>query len=117
MNNTISRIFGTFVLFAGFGIAQTEADETGLATALHEVKKEKGRVCMVTHYHSGNGTARNSKRQAIKVAIKNWEEFTTWEYGSDWGKFRRARSRGQSCNKSGNSWNCSVRARPCRSRR
>ncbi|MGI9568748.1 MAG: hypothetical protein ACR2PH_03185, partial [Desulfobulbia bacterium] len=91
------------------------ADDTGLAGSLHALKKERGRICMVDHFHTGVGADKKSKYKARKAAIKSWEEFTGWEYGSDWAKFSRARNRGQLCKKTGKtSWSCSVEARPCR---
>lgn len=95
-------------------VYQVQADDSGLAGALHDLGKEKGKICMVDHFHNGTSFDQKSKRKALKEAIKSWEEFTAWEYGSDWGKFRRARSRGQRCNKSEKTWSCSVEARPCR---
>ena len=95
-------------------ISFASADDTGLAASLHELKKERGKLCMANHYHTGLGEGQINKRQAIKVAIQKWEEFTSWEYGSDWGKFRNARSKGQRCTQSGKTWACSIRARPCK---
>ena len=93
-------------------ISFANADDTGLAGSLHELKKERGKLCMANHYHTGLREGQKSKRQATKFAIQKWEEFTSWEYGSDWGKFRNARSKGQRCTKSGKTWACSIRARP-----
>ncbi len=97
---------------AGGGPAQ--ADDSGLASALHDLTRERGKICMVSHFHSGTSADQKTKRAARKAAIKSWEEFTDWEYGSDWAKFSRAQSRGQLCDKTGKTWTCSVEARPCR---
>ena len=91
-----------------------QADDSGLASALHTLARERGKICMVGHFHSGTSSDKKSKRIARKAAIKSWEEFTDWEYGSDWAKFSRSRNQGKKCSKSGKTWRCSVEARPCR---
>lgn len=88
------------------------ADDTGLA-GIHDLRRERGRLCMSDHWHYGNGTG--SSRKAAEVdAIKSWQSFTALEYGSDWGRFSRASGRRISCSKEGGSYACSVEGRPCR---
>ncbi len=95
--------------------APSFADETALASLLHDWRKERGKVCMVGHFHSGSSNGLlPSKRQAMAAAVSSWRGFTAMEYGSDWGSFRLAGSKSKSCVKSGKSWTCSVEARPCK---
>lgn len=91
------------------------ADDTGMAY-MHDMRRERGRKCMISHWHYGSGTGR-TKRKAKRAAIRSWQEFTAFEYGTDWARFRHARSKGMSCTgtrKSG--FSCQVEARPCRGR-
>lgn len=82
---------------------------------LHSKVRVGNKLCMADHYHSGNSSGQPSKAAAEKAAIRNWEEFTDWEYGSAWGSFAAAVSKSVSCSGGGNSWGCFVEARPCRS--
>ena len=93
------------------------ADDTGLASALHQLKTEKRKLCMVGHFHTGTSESQKTRRLAMKIAIRNWEDFTSWEYGTDWGRFKQAENKGRLCNKMAKSWECSVQARPCKRRR
>jgi len=91
------------------------ADDTGFAS-IHALRKERGKICMVDHYHSGAGTGR-TKRAARRAAIGDWQGFTAWEYGTDWGSFRSAASKGIAYEKVANGWSANVEARPCNRRR
>lgn len=89
------------------------ADDTGFAS-MHDLRRERGRLCMVSHYHSGNGSG-PTKAAARRAAIRSWVDFTALEYGTDWARFGRARSRGIRCTRTGKrSYDCSVEGRPCR---
>lgn len=90
-----------------------KADDTGFAS-MHDLRKFGRKLCMITHFHHGSSSSTyKTKRSAKKSAIRAWEEFTAFEYGTDWARFRRARKKGMSCSKEGG-WSCSVSALPCR---
>ena len=65
------------------------------------------------HMHYGSGTGR-TKKAARRAAIQAWVDFTVFEYGSAYGRFKNARFRRVSCGKQGGSWTCNVEANPCR---
>jgi hypothetical protein len=88
------------------------ADETGFASA-HTLRKERGRLCMSDHYHSGGGGGPNRKAAEI-AAIKSWQNFTALEYGSNWARFSRAAGKSMSCSPNSSGVECSVSARACR---
>jgi hypothetical protein len=94
------------------GAAVATADETGLAS-MHDLARQGGRLCMVDHYHYGNGDGR-SKAIAQREAISSWSSFTDFEYGSDWARFSRAASKKVSCTQSAAGYSCQIEARPCR---
>lgn len=91
------------------------ADETGLAS-MHSWRTERGTTCMVDHFHYGSGEGR-TKKHARDAAIKSWQEFTAFEYGTDWAHFRKAASKtiGYSTTTSG--WSATIEARPCIAKR
>ena len=66
------------------------ADDTGLAYS-HDLRKERGRLCMADHWHSGSGEGR-TKAAARAAAIRSWADFTNFEYGTAWAHFSRAAS-------------------------
>jgi hypothetical protein len=90
------------------------ADDTGLAAALHTLRREGGRICQQGHFHNGNSAGQPSKAIALKSAIGFWSSFTALEYGSDWASFKKAGSKSVTCTQSGGGWSCDVNARPCR---
>ena len=92
------------------------ADETGMAGALHDLRKVRGKICMSDHFHYGKGSHKRKKRSARIEAIQDWRGFVAWEYGSDWANFRRAVSKSIACTKASGIWACKVEARPCRRR-
>jgi hypothetical protein len=100
------------LVMLGAVCAPAVADDTGFAY-MHDLRKERGRTCFVGHYHYGNGSGR-SKRSAKRDAIRSWVSFTAFEYGSDWARWRRARSKRMGCTRGGKGYNCQVEARPCR---
>ena len=90
------------------------ADDTGLAGALHDLRREGRKVCIVEHWHYGSGVAA-TKKAALADATGSWQSFTAMEYGSDWARFQKANSRNVSCsNAGGGSVSCSIEGRPCR---
>ncbi len=72
------------------------ADDNGLASAIHDVRRESGKLCQVDHWHYGSGVGA-TKKLAMVDAVGSWQNFTALEYGSDWARFQRAASRNVSC--------------------
>jgi hypothetical protein len=91
------------------GLAQ--ADETGIA-GIHSWVRLGHKTCLADHFHSGNGNGA-TRSQAERQAIQAWADFTSWEYGSSWGRYSIAANKNVSCEQSG-SWSCFLEARPCR---
>jgi len=88
------------------------ADDTGFAS-IHTLRKERGKLCMADHFHSGEGQGRTTRR-AKRAAAIDWGGFTGFEYGTDWARFSRAGSRTSKCGRVSGGWSCQVEARPCR---
>lgn len=99
-------------IFMGAGVT-AQAEDTGVA-GIHAWVKVGGRTCLADHFHSGSGSGR-TRAQAERQAIQSWVDFTAWEYGSSWGRYRLAASKRMSCER-GDSWSCNVEARPCKTR-
>ena len=99
-----------------FSIAPAFANDTGIASMLHTLRGEKGKVCTSGHLHIGDSPrAFKSRDRAYKSAVRHWVTFTVAEYGSDWGSYRNAANRSADCEKaSRTTWTCKVKARPCR---
>lgn len=94
-------------------VAPAVADETGFA-AMHDWRREGNKTCMVGHFHYGQSYGIPSKKQAEVAAIKDWQGFTAFEYGSTWANFSLAGSRGIRCEQGASGWGCNVEARPCK---
>ena len=73
-----------------------------------------GKICFTEHTHYGESPSWPTKKGARRYAIRSWEEFTTWEYGKAWGRYRRAIARTMNCEKTAGRWICRTEARPCR---
>lgn len=101
-------------LAAAVGVPIAAADDTGVATALHSVRREGGRICMIDHWHYGSSGVQSSKRRAQMEAIRSWADFTAFEYGTDWARWYRSRSRKVSCSRASGGWRCDVESRPCK---
>jgi len=106
----LATLFSTFLSIPSY------ANDNGIANILHTVRAERGKVCMVGHFHIGDSPrAFSSRRKAHMAAIHHWVTFTVAEYGTDWGNYNRAANRTTDCEKaSRSSWTCKIRARPCR---
>lgn len=89
-----------------------KANETGLAS-IHDWRREGGRTCMSDHFHYGSGKG-PTRKKAEAAAISSWASFTDLEYGSSWARYSLAAGKAMSCLQSSESWNCDVRARPCK---
>ncbi len=98
------------ILLASFTVVV--ADDTGLAYS-HDLRKERGRLCMADHWHSGSGEGR-TKAAARRAAIRSWADFTNFEYGSVWAHFSLAASPQTRYTKESNGWSATFDARPCR---
>lgn len=97
-------------LVGGFGAA---ADDTGFI-GIHDLRRYGRYLCTTDHFHAGNGKAQRTKRRAIRSAVADWSSFTSWEYGSDWGKWRYARSKSVKCTGKRPAIQCTVDARMCK---
>lgn len=92
---------------------QSIADDTGFAYA-HDLRRERGKLCFSGHYHYGSsGAGHKTKRRAKRAAMISWQDFTAFEYGSDWASWKRANGKSVDCSKAAGSWSCDVSARPC----
>jgi hypothetical protein len=92
--------------------APARADETGVA-GIHTWVRTGGKTCLVDHYHDGSGSG-STRGGAQASAIRAWAEFTSWEYGTSWGRYGLAVSKSMSCDHGMGGWSCSTSARPCR---
>jgi hypothetical protein len=73
------------------------------------------RACMTDHFHYGASSGHPSKRVAKAEAIASWRGFTSFEYGSAWDSFRRARSKKVRCSRDEKGrWGCKAEGVPCR---
>lgn len=92
------------------------ASETGVAQALHSLQRVGGRTCLVDHFHDGSGNGR-SRHAAMNAAVSAWAGFTSWEYGSSWGRYALANRKSANCTReTSGGWNCTISAIPCRGR-
>lgn len=110
---TISMMLAGAFLALGTA-APVMAHETGLAQALHSVRREGGKICLADHFHYGSSYGLPSKKAAEVAAINDWAGFTAFEYGTSWGHFRKAASKKVNCTQSASGWGCSLEARPCK---
>ena len=84
-------------------------------SGLHSKVRVGGKLCFADHSHSSSSSGQPSRRAAEAAAIRNWQDFTAWEYGGVWASWRAAAGKSMQCS-GGSSWGCSVDARPCRGR-
>jgi hypothetical protein len=92
-------------------VAASAQDVSGLA-AMHDLRREKGKLCMSDHWHSGSGTGA-TKDAAQKAAVRSWIDFTDLEYGGRWASFGNAAGKKVSYSKESSGWSASVEGRPC----
>ncbi len=93
-------------------LSPATADDTGLAN-MHDLRKERGKLCMADHWHSGSGEGK-SKASARKAAIRSWADFTNFEYGTVWAHFSLAAAAETRYTKTASGWSAAIDARPCR---
>jgi len=70
--------------------------------------------CQGDHLHYGSSKGYPRKREALKAAIKDWAGFTVFEYGAEWGHWRRSIHKSVDCNKNSGLWSCYIKSTPCR---
>ncbi len=118
MTNKLPLLVAAFGLAVGafLPLTSVHADDTGLAEALHDVRREGSKLCQVGHFHTGTSAGVASKKAALAEAIDSWRSFTAMEYGTDWASYRLAGTKSSECTTSPSGWACEVKARPCRSR-
>ncbi len=85
----------------------------GLA-AMHDMRREGGRLCFTDHFHYGSSAGQKSKKAAEAAAIASWADFTAFEYGSAWARWGRSASKQLKCSNSSGGWGCDASSRPCR---
>ena len=73
-----------------------------------------GKTCFAAHEHYGESPPWISQKGAIAYAVRRWETFTAWEYGTVWANYRLAVGKRTSCKQNSGRWICSTVARPCR---
>ena len=112
MRFSVVMISAAFIL----AMAAPAAAEQGLAS-LHAKVRVGGKLCFADHSHSGYSSGERTRKLAESAAIRKWQSFTTFEYGSAWGSYNLATGKSMQCSGSGTSWGCSIDARPCRSGR
>ncbi len=91
-----------------------QADDNGLAAAIHDLKREGRKLCQDGHFHSAASAGMPSKAAAMKEAAASWSGFTAFEYGTDWASWNKAANKTASCTQSGSGWGCDIQARPCK---
>jgi hypothetical protein len=99
------------IIAIGMPVAATAQEITGLA-AMHDMRREKGKLCMSDHFHFGNGNGA-TKQAAQRSAVRSWIDFTHLEYGGRWSSFGNSASKKVSYTKESAGWSASVEARPC----
>ena len=82
------------------------------ALTFHDERREGGVCCFTEHTHSAVGAGENSRAKALTEAVKAWEDFTWFEYGSPYERWSIAHSKSVSCT-TGAGWTCTVVARAC----
>jgi len=100
----------TIFLLAGSANAATDFDNA----STHQQARFGSKTCFTTHYHSGISPSWPTKKGAQTYAIRQWVNFTTFEYGKKWGSYRLARSKTMDCQTTGGRWICETLAFPCR---
>ncbi len=95
------------------GSRVSSRSSTGLEN-IHTLKRERGKLCMVGHYHSGVGYSNKSKADALRKARHKWFAFVDLEYGPAWSHWSLAANKGVKCTKDYGRYRCSLEGRPCR---
>ncbi len=101
-------------------LAQSKGAQSAASTgvdSIHAQARVGSKVCMTDHEHYGESTPWVTRKGAEAAAIRNWADFTAWEYGRLWGSYASAVTKKMSCEQSAGMWVCKTTARPCRSGR
>ena len=85
----------------------------GALDFLHDKVLVNGHTCMKGHSHLGKGGA-SDQAAAMSKAARDWSDFTSFEYGAEWGHFGLAASKSYRCGLLRDAWLCEVEAVPCR---
>ena len=95
-------------------IAQpVQAQQSASYSAPHSARIIGRKLCLESHTHVGGATGR-TKRIAHKKAIREWIEFTAWEYGTAWASYRRSAKKTVTYIKEEVGWLARVESLPCR---
>jgi hypothetical protein len=113
MHHRIAGQLGAALLVAAAVAGTANAQDSGLA-GLHDQRREGNKVCMSEHEHYGSSSGHPTRKAAEAAAGIDWQGFTAWEYGPDWGRFALAAGKRMACSQSASGWGCEVNARPCR---
>ena len=112
MRLTTALVFTGLIVTATTSAAMSAGAEEGLS-GMHAKVRVGGKLCFADHSHAGNSAGHNSRKSAEAAAIRNWQDFTAWEYGLAWGSYSMAAGKSMQCS-GGGSWGCTIDARPCR---
>ena len=99
------------------GVALGAAGIAFSLTAITPADAARIKYCQGDHFHYGSSQGHPTKAKARAAAIRSWSEFTVFEYGDAWGRFKRGLKRRVRCSKDVDGWGCSVEAVPCRFRK
>jgi hypothetical protein len=105
------KMLALTIIATGMPFTAMAQEITGLA-AMHDMRREKGKLCMSEHFHYGSGVGA-SKQEAQRSAVRSWIDFTHLEYGGRWSSFANSASKKVSYTKETRGWSASVEARPC----
>jgi hypothetical protein len=114
MRTVLFSALAFMTILAGSTTTPALAEDTGLATALHDSARKGNLLCLTEHEHLGSSSAQPSEKAAIAVAITTWRQFTAWEYGSSWARWDIAAGKQIKCSRSPSGFSCDVVARPCK---
>ncbi len=112
MHTKVQIVFLALIALV-FNTIHAYAHETGFVN-IHELRRYGRYLCTVSHEHAGVGNTKKTKKLAIRSAVRKWSNFTAWEYGPTWGKWRYARGKSVSCKGAKGAVSCTVTARPCK---
>jgi hypothetical protein len=110
------RYLGLAAAIAIFGAGLTGANAAtdGALVGLHDLRREGNKTCMSEHFHNGSSNGLANRSQAEAAALRNWSEFTAFEYGGHWGSTALAGSKSMKCSQGSSGWSCDFDARPCK---
>ncbi len=103
------------LLIAGLSVtaAPPATAQQSSYSAPHSARIVGRKLCFDNHTHVGGAPGR-TKRIAHKKAIREWIEFTAWEYGTAWASYRRSVKKTVTYIKQEVGWMARVESLPCR---